>query len=64
MKQAALKSFDITWLPITGLIIFVVCFAAYFYITYKKSNKAFYDQAALLPLQADEGFMENNNEVK
>jgi cbb3-type cytochrome oxidase subunit 3 len=51
MKQAALSQFNLPWLPITGLIIFVVCFSAYTYWTYKKENKAVYDQAAMLPLE-------------
>lgn len=51
MKQAALKAFDLTWIPLTGLIIFVVCFGLYAFWTYKKSNKAFFDQAALIPLE-------------
>lgn len=51
MKQQALSTFDMPWLPITGLVIFVVCFAAYTYWTYKKENKALYDQAAMLPLE-------------
>ncbi len=55
MKQAALKNFDLTWVPITGLVIFVVCFAAYTYWTYKRSNKDFYEKAASIPL-------ENNHE--
>lgn len=51
MKQVALSQFNLPWLPITGLIIFVVCFSAYTYWTYKKENKAVYDQAAMLPLE-------------
>lgn len=51
MKQAALQNFDMPWLPITGLIIFVVCFTAYTYWTYKKENKHVYDQASMLPLE-------------
>lgn len=51
MKQAALKNFDLTWIPITGLMIFVVCFALYAFWTYKKSNKELYDKAAMLPLE-------------
>lgn len=50
MKQAALMNFDLTWLPLTGLVIFVVCFSIYFFYTYKKSNKEFYKRAALIPL--------------
>lgn len=51
MKQQALSHFDLPWLPVTGLLLFVICFAAYTYWTYKKSNKKFYDQAALIPLE-------------
>jgi cbb3-type cytochrome oxidase subunit 3 len=51
MKQAALSQFNLPWIPITGLVIFVVCFAAYTYWTYKKENKAVYEQASLIPLE-------------
>jgi cbb3-type cytochrome oxidase subunit 3 len=51
MKQVVLSQFDIPWIPITGLLIFVVCFAAYTYWTFRKANKAFYDKAAEIPLQ-------------
>ncbi|PIP90330.1 MAG: hypothetical protein COW01_02675 [Bdellovibrionales bacterium CG12_big_fil_rev_8_21_14_0_65_38_15] len=50
MKQSALMNFNITWLPLTGLIIFTVCFCAYAFYTYKKSNKDYYNKAALIPL--------------
>jgi cbb3-type cytochrome oxidase subunit 3 len=53
MKQAALSHFNLPWIPITGLIIFVVCFAVYTYWTYKKTNKPIYEEASLIPL--DEG---------
>lgn len=51
MKQAVLSNFDLPWLPIMALIIFVVCFAIYVWWTYKKENKSFFDQAAMLPLE-------------
>jgi cbb3-type cytochrome oxidase subunit 3 len=51
MKQAALSQFNLPWIPITGLVIFVVCFAAYTYWTYKKENKAVYEKASLIPLE-------------
>lgn len=51
MKQDVLATFDMPWLPITGLIIFVVCFFAYTYWTYKKENKSMYDQASMIPLE-------------
>jgi cbb3-type cytochrome oxidase subunit 3 len=49
MKQAALSQFDMPWLPISGLLIFAVCFIAYTYWTYKKENKELYDHAAMIP---------------
>jgi cbb3-type cytochrome oxidase subunit 3 len=52
MKEA-LQTFDMTWLPITGLFIFITCFVAYVYWTLKKENKKAYDNAAMLPLQED-----------
>jgi len=51
MKQAALSHFNLPWLPITGLIIFVVCFTLYTYWTYKKENKGVYEEASMLPLE-------------
>jgi cbb3-type cytochrome oxidase subunit 3 len=51
MKQEVLSQFDKPWLPMTGLIIFVVCFCAYTYWTYKKENKDLYDQASMIPLE-------------
>lgn len=51
MKQAALSQFNITWIPVTGLLLFVCCFALYVYWTYKKDNKLHYQEAALVPLE-------------
>lgn len=51
----ALSEFDMPWLPITGLIIFVVCFSMYSYWTFKKENLSKYKQASLLPLEDDLG---------
>ena len=50
MKQAVLSQFNLPWLPITALIIFSFCFLTYAYWTFKKSNRKFYEEAALLPL--------------
>lgn len=54
MKQMALSHFDLPWLPITGLILFVACFSLYTFWTFRKANKAHYQEASLLPLE-DEG---------
>lgn len=51
MKQEVLKHFDLPWLPVTGLIIFIVCFGAYTLWTFKKTNKKTYDQASNIPLE-------------
>lgn len=51
MKQAVLSHFDLPWIPVTGLVLFVICFAAYTFWTYKKSNKGIYEQASLIPLE-------------
>ena len=51
MKQQVLSQWDLPWIPLTGLVLFVVCFAAYTYWTFKKSNKEAYDQASLIPLE-------------
>lgn len=51
MKQEALSKFDLTWIPITGLLLFVICFALYTYWTYKKENKSLYERASLIPLE-------------
>ena len=51
MNKDTLSRFDMPWMPITGLIIFFVCFMAYVYWTYKKDNKDIYDQASKLPFE-------------
>ena len=51
MKQAVLSHWDIPWLPITALIMFVICFSAYTFWTFRKGNKKFYEQVSLIPLQ-------------
>lgn len=51
MKQAALSQFNITWIPVTGLILFVCCFSLYIYWTYRKANKLHYQEASMVPLK-------------
>lgn len=53
MKQQALSTFNMQWLPITGLVIFVVCFTAYTYWTFRKDNKEKYESAARLPMDEE-----------
>lgn len=51
MKQAVLGHFDLPWIPVTALLLFVVCFAAYTYWTFKKMNRPLYEQASMIPLE-------------
>ncbi len=51
MKQAVLKHWDIPWLPISALVIFVVCFAIFALWTYSKKNKPFYEKISSIPLE-------------
>jgi len=51
MKQEALKNFDITWLPVTALVIFVLCFAGYALWAYRKQNRPFFEEASKMPLE-------------
>jgi hypothetical protein len=51
MKQAVLAHWNLPWLPLTALVIFVVCFGAYVYWTFRTENKAFYEDAAQIPLE-------------
>lgn len=60
MKQAALSQFNITWIPVTGLVIFVSCFALYVYWTFRKENKSHYQAASMVPLE-DAKTINNSN---
>lgn len=51
MKQSVLSHWDLPWLPVTALMVFVVCFAVYTWWTFRKANKNFYDNASLIPLE-------------
>ncbi len=51
MKQLVLSQFDMPWIPITGLILFVTCFALYTYWTFRKENKSFYQHVSRIPLE-------------
>jgi cbb3-type cytochrome oxidase subunit 3 len=51
MKQEILKHFDLTFLPITALVLFVVCFALYTWWTFRAENRSGYEAASRLPLE-------------
>ncbi len=51
MKQEILKNFDVPILPITALILFVVCFALYAWWTFRAENRPAYEAASKLPLE-------------
>jgi cbb3-type cytochrome oxidase subunit 3 len=54
MKQAVLSHWDHPLWPVAALIMFVLCFVAYTYWTYRKDNKKFYEEASLIPLHEPE----------
>lgn len=54
MKAQILSQFDQPWLPITALIIFVVCFVMFVYWTFKSESKSLYEYTAQLPLREGE----------
>lgn len=51
MKQEALKTFDMPWLPVTALMLFVACFAMYAWWTYRKQNRHHFERVAQIPLE-------------
>ncbi len=50
MKQEVLKAFDIQWLPVTALVLFLTSFILYTWWTYRAANKNFYEQLGKIPL--------------
>lgn len=50
MKQAVLSHFDTPWIPLTALVIFVVCFAAYALWAYRPGNKSMFEEISRIPL--------------
>lgn len=54
MKQEVLKAFDLPWLPISALVLFVVCFSLYTWWTFRQKNKKFYEDISLIPLEDKE----------
>lgn len=62
MKQAVLKSFDMTWLPLTGLLIFVVMFALYALWALRRSNQGMFEHVAGLPLSEAPAQKRNSHE--
>ncbi|MFA6236360.1 MAG: cbb3-type cytochrome c oxidase subunit 3 [Bacteriovorax sp.] len=50
MHKEVLSRFDLPWIPMSALIIFLVCFLIYVYWTFKKENKSFYESSSHIPL--------------
>lgn len=50
MKQEVLKAFDLQWLPVTALVIFVASFVLYTWWTYRADNKAHFEKISQIPL--------------
>lgn len=53
MEKQILSQFDKPIFPLIALGIFLICFLAYAYWTFKKENRVVYENASLMPL--DEG---------
>jgi cbb3-type cytochrome oxidase subunit 3 len=51
MKQTVLTAWDLPGLSVTALILFVLCFTAYSWWTFRRQNKAAYDRASRIPLE-------------
>ncbi|MFL5785922.1 MAG: cbb3-type cytochrome oxidase subunit 3 [Bacteriovoracaceae bacterium] len=51
MKQEVLLGWDIPWLPVTALVLFVVSFSFYAWWTYRGTNRAFYEEVSRIPLE-------------
>jgi len=51
MKQAVLGNWDLPWLPISALIIFVACFVVYALWTFSKQNRPVYEKVSFIPLE-------------
>lgn len=51
MKQEVLGNFDLPWIPVSAMILFVLCFAIFCYWTFKRSNRGLYQEAAAMPLE-------------
>lgn len=50
MQREVLSRFNLPWLPISALIIFLVCFLIFLYWTFKKENKSLYESSSHIPL--------------
>ena len=53
MKQSVLKAWDLPWLSVTALILFVACFSLYAWWTYRRENKEMFEHVANIPLDDD-----------
>ena len=50
MKSSVLANFDMTWLPLTALILFVAVFASMLLMVFRKGSSEIYQEAEQLPL--------------
>ncbi len=51
MKQEVLRAWDMPWLPIVALILFVVFFGAYVFWAYRKKNQTLFQKISMIPLE-------------
>jgi cbb3-type cytochrome oxidase subunit 3 len=50
MKQTVLQAWDLQWLSVTALVLFVICFSVYTWWTFRRENRSAYEEASRIPL--------------
>lgn len=50
MKQEVLKAWDMPWLPVFALILFIIFFGAYIFWAYRKKNQSLFQKISMIPL--------------
>jgi cbb3-type cytochrome oxidase subunit 3 len=56
MKSQVLSNWDMPWLPLTALFIFIGIFMCMFYYSYSSRNKQKHKEVSALPLEEGEKY--------
>lgn len=51
MKQEVLKAWDMPWLPVLALILFIIFFGGYIFWAYRKKNQPLFQKISMIPLE-------------
>lgn len=51
MKQEVLKAWDMPWLPIAALVLFIIFFGCYVIWAYRKKNQPLFQKISMIPLE-------------